>query len=245
MDLSEIKQETAKFDTAIHPEIAALLKHHMQLNFLVVAILAAIMGSMIFFGIHAMETFQKGLDKAEAIEQQYEQEKAKNDAAEKDNANLRAQLIQAQIQINNQINTISKIAENRKTQLAAATTPKQVAQQSQQEFNATPTISNDQLCYSTDEVKEFVKAGIERDEYFKELQLTKELLTDEQKKTASLTTDLATEKNTSAECQKSLNGYKKLAKHGKFRAFFTSVKHVAYITGAVAVVVGLHSAGVF
>lgn len=226
-------------------EASVLAAKHVTVSYFLIAVLVAILGLCSFGGYLAFKFADAQLARAEASEQRFEaaqkswQDQLRTDAAQRQQATAQQQIIVKVVHDRDVAadNTVAQVLSPGKTAQVAivdlGAAYKGLVHGIQQ---AVPSADGDSIAFPVPVVQQFTATKIDRDRLAADLGDTKNTLTLEEVKTATLTTDLTGAQKTLSDCQDTVKKYKGAAKAGLF-------KRVVKGAGVVALVIAAAYAG--
>lgn len=222
----------------LHADFASLAHKHASVSFLTLGVLALVLVVAGAGGWLALRSFDAQLTRAQATEAKYEAEHKQltellaSDAEERRGLQAQQAVLEAQIAKR----ATQPLPQPIQDGLKPDATAEQAAIALGVAYSLSPipeVVQGTRIAVSVSNAQDMVKTKVDALRLGADLADTASLYQIEQKKTASLSTDLQTCTNTLDAAQKTINGYKKIVKPTKFKRFLTGAEKVAIFIGGV------------
>jgi hypothetical protein len=239
--VDDVKTDAHDLHTQLVSHISDLSKHHVTLNYAVIGVLVLVLALCGVGGYFGLKSYESAMARAEAAEKQFNA----------DRKELTAQLVASktvQDTATKAQQVIVKVVHDRD-----AATDKKIADVSAPGKSATDALSDlsaayhgtivadpnavtadGRLAFPVFTVQGFTASKIDEERLAANLKSSVDNLAQEQKKTASLTADVAAANKAVADAEPAIKAYKKIAERSKWRKI-----------GAGALKAGIFVAGIY
>lgn len=246
-----MNEELTKLQSEMQAQLASLAHKHAHVSFALIGVLVLVLGLMTAGGVFAVKYTNAQLAKADAVDKQYQADKKDWEAqraqlqTQIDAASQKQQVLVKVVHDRDESadQTISKLTEITEDEVS-------INQDVYKTWGTYADIDSSQPTHLFEFPKELVQkfnaTKIDRDRLDADLKDTKTQLD-----LASSQVNLLSKSNTTLaqqadECQKDLDGYKKVAKVSRFKKFLHGAEHVGEILAAAVAgyEIGHHVPGV-
>jgi TolA-binding protein len=208
---------TVKSDT--QAIIESLHSHSIKVNYLLVLVLAVVIGTFGAFYLHSVHSYENLLGRAEQREATYLSKLDQLDKRLEDSQNKIDQLQAQQSKVQTQIVYRDKETDK---QIGIVTAPDRaaidIASDVQTNYNFSPvTVAPDLLTFKPYQVQTFVATKLDRERLFQDVKGLNTMLSLEKETTATLTEDKQECKAALTEAKGVIDGYKHVAKKTKWQ----------------------------